>query len=224
MNPRKTLFDQVISYDSENTSVLDKQIPSMNPKINPTDPMGVWKESVGGRADRKGGAIANQIAQFVSSGVNAIALGNTCSMVLKSGGPSRHVYRSAFEMLADMRIAVQNFASKITASSIAEAAIDTEIDLVGRTIGGWFHVANSFLNSDLRPYELILESTTTSDIIIYEIYPTQAQQQFMILFPSNNGGMALVQSVEDLLITIPADELGEGTVVSVQSINARDIM
>jgi hypothetical protein len=219
-----TMFDSVISYDEKETSVGNFVAPTQLPRIDGMKPIDFVKPGFGGRADRKGGAIANQIAQFVSSGVNAIPLNDSCSIVLKSGGPSRHVYVSAADMLYDMRIAVQNFASKITASSIAEIGFDTEIDLVGKTVGGWFHVANTFLDSDMRPYELILESTSSGDTIIYEVYPTKPQQQFMMLFPSNNGGIALVTGIEDLLITVPADELSEGTVVAVQSINARDIM
>jgi hypothetical protein len=223
MSKARQIFDSVISYDS-NTSVNKLLLPTQQPVIKSPDPIDYTKNMWGGRADRRGGAIANQIAQFVASGVNAISIGDTCSLVLKSGGPSRHAYVSAAEFLNDVRIAVQNTASKGVESAVAEPTLPLEIDLLVRTIGIWCHVANSLLNSDLRPYELILESTSMAETIVYEVYPTQAQQQFMILIAANNGGIGLIQSLDDVLITVPEDELAEGTVFSVQSINARDIM
>jgi hypothetical protein len=217
-----TQQDKIISYDQ--TISYDTSIgPTQKANIKGDDPISYYKRTFGGRADRIGGALAYVIRKFVELGVNAVALDDSASLVLKSGGPSRHSYMSVPDFLLDLRVAIQNHANKIVETIEAEDGFDSELDLLGRTVGIWFNIANSQLYADYRPYELILESPDTSDILVYQVFPKKPQQEFLIMFPANNGGLGLLQSLSEINATIPVDELIEGTVISAQTINARDV-
>jgi hypothetical protein len=172
-------------------------------------------------ADREGGWLRKAYGSLVKYGVAVVPLNRSCN-VFVSSGPLRIMHNSIGDLLSAARIAVAGATAKsVPAPAVAEADVATAISFSGKFFGWLIRVSDNSVSADFRKFPISL--SYDGDTMELVVSPTKHVCDFLVLGVANNGGIGLIKGSAACTVTIAANRLRAGALLSGESLANRDM-
>lgn len=163
---------------------------------------------------------------MLKMGTVVTPLNESASVYVETGPLRLGGVNNLADFLMTAKIAVQGNALKVIPASVVIAGgFPTIVALAGTTFfGALVRISNSPTNANYQRFPLQLAyGPGLATFLNFVILPMKNVVDLITLFPSNNAGMGLIQGISNATITIPTNAGQAGSVLSVETLNQRDL-
>lgn len=177
------------------------------------------------RLSGKRGWITGYLKHALISDRFAIPLGGVQRLTVSSGNLLRLKYENLSAMLSAAEIVLQGTSDKQAVAPVAAVgAVATVATFTAqRSIGALIRISDNWNAADGRPIPLAISGTGAASIT-FNLTPCHHWVDLLVLFVSNNIGEGTLVAPDNGTVTIAADRIRTGALLSIESVTLRDLL
>lgn len=177
------------------------------------------------RLSGKRGWITGYLKHALISDRFAIPLGGVQRLTVSSGNLLRLKYENLSAMLSAAEIVLQGTSDKqVVAPVVAAGGVATTVAFTSqRSIGALIRISDNWNSADGRQVPIAISGTGAASVT-FALTPCHHWVDLLVLFVSNNIGEGTLVAPDNGTVTIAADRLRAGALVSIESVTLRDLL